>query len=439
MEERRRRVAGTLAIAFVGCIAGAVACQQVLGIDGAVTVEPSESVACGLRLKRGTCQACIEQKCCDQARTCGKDLACAGYESCLLGCGADYACRSQCSVDHIIGNVADVPALDTCAVTSCENECGIVCGAVTSLSAPDAAAGCQDCIAAHACSAAEACGQSVDCQGIARCLTSCPTYDCQTACIDGRDAATALFTSTVFTGASTCYAACGIGSYWGCVGRVSRPIAKDRNILFTVTLVDSAQRTGLAGLAVKACEVGDGACSSPLASGTTDAKGTVTLPLTVQPSTAYGFQGFLDISSPAIVPYLFFLSFSLSEPHASIELPLLTTAGLANLVSLAGVTLDPARGHLAAVANDCLLNGAPNVVVDADGIDATTQRRYLDGSFLSSSATTTDRSGLVFFLNAPPTAIALRATPRAIDRVSGRASVFVRAGTLSLVQVNPSP
>ena len=237
----------------------------------------------------------------------------------------------------------------------------------------------------------------------------------------------------------TCYAACGIGSYWGCVGRVSRPIAKDRNILFTVTLVDSAQRTGLAGLAVKACEVGDGACSSPLASGTTDAKGTVTLPLTVQPSTAYGFQGFLDISSPAIVPYLFFLSFSLSEPHASIELPLLTTAGLANLVSLAGVTLDPARGHLAAVANDCLLNGAPNVVVDADGIDATTQRRYLDGSFLSSSATTTDRSGLVFFLNAPPTAIALRATPRAIDRVSGRASVFVRAGTLSLVQVNPSP
>jgi hypothetical protein len=78
-------------------------------------------------------------------------------------------------------------------------------------------------------------------------------------------------------------------------------------------------------------------------------------------------------------------------------------------------------------------------ICNADGIDGATHERYLDGNFLSNTATATDRSGLAMFLDAPPGAVNLRATPRAIGRVSSRASVFVRAATISLVQANPSP
>ena len=427
------------ALALAGCFVGAIACQQALGIDAEVRVQPrGNSVACGLPLKRGACQECLEERCCAQARECAQDSACAAYETCLNGCGADYACRARCIIDHPIGSVDAIPALDTCAVTSCEAPCGLSCGSVTSPSEPDAASDCQQCLAAHACSVSEACGRDVACQTIARCVQGCSTFDCQTACIDGRDASPE-FLSLAFAGASTCYSACDIGHYWECVGHVTNPLAKAKST-FTATILDADSSKGLDGLTVKACEPGDTACASPLATGTSDANGVVTLALDLAP-TPYGFHGYFEISStsPTFVPYLYFLSFPLSEPKAAATLVLLSQSSFQNLVSLVNVPIDKDRGTVAVVVTDCLLTGAPDVVVAADGIDGATQERYLDGSFLSNTATATDRSGLVMFLNAPLGLVSVRATPRSIGRVSSRTSVFVKPGTISLVQANPSP
>jgi hypothetical protein len=441
MTVRQKRRARAFSLAFVVLVASAVACQQILGIDGTVTVQaPSDSVACDLPLAPGACQACLEQSCCPQARECAKDPACAGYESCTTRCGADYTCRAHCSADHLIGNVSNVPAIDTCAVKNCESACGIACGAFTSPAPPDAAAACQDCVSAHACSATETCGQDLDCEWVGRCVASCTTYDCQTTCIAARgDAASDEFFAAAYAGAATCYSACGVGGYWECVGRVAYPFAKASTITLTATFRDSSQHTGVAGLNVKACQNGDTACASPVTTGTTDANGSVVLVFPSIPANHYGFAGYLDVTSPQIVPYLFFFSFPLSEPQANINLPVLTPASLANLVSLVGGPLDPTRGQVAATASDCFLNPAPDVVFDADGIDAMTEKRYLDGAFLSNTATATDRSGFVFFLNAPVNAIRLRATPRTLGRVSSGTSVFVRPGTVSYTQASPTP
>ena len=121
----RRRVAAVTAIALAAALLGAVACEQVLSIDGAVTVAPHD--ACGLPMSPGSCQSCVASSCCTQASACAADQRCSAYESCLLACDADYECRTRCAVSQTGGVGAAVAALDQCVVASCNDACGMQC------------------------------------------------------------------------------------------------------------------------------------------------------------------------------------------------------------------------------------------------------------------------------------------------------------------------
>lgn len=445
IQARHRRVA--YAVGFVGALL-VVACQQLLSIDGTVTVASRE--ACGLAAPPGSCQSCVAASCCDQAAACASDPGCSSYESCLLACGADYGCRARCVAANRVVAGDTVPKMDQCVVAHCEGVCGVSCGATGSYAEPDAAQACQDCISARSCGNAEACGSNLDCEEIGHCALGCISEDCPLACANAHPDAAAGFNSLIFGVGSECLTVCSVGKYFECLGRVAWPLAKSQNLTVTLSATSSAHPNGTPGLTVKACNTTDVTCSNPLVQGTTDSQGSVKLAFPTIGKVAYGFKGYFDVSGPGIMPYLIFLSAPLSEEQGALTLFLVAPADFAALTSLlqspaadggmGPFVAEADRGVVAVSASDCFFNAAPEVVVDATGTDSRTVEAYLEGPVLSGTATMTDRSGLAFFLNAPTgTPIGIKTTPQVVGRQSSSVVVFARAGSISYIHATPTP
>lgn len=434
---RRRAATGVSAIALALALPLAIACEQALSIDGPVTIAPHE--ACGLPVNPGTCQTCVAAHCCTQATACANDMDCAAYESCLLDCGSDYACRTACATKTGGGIGAEVPLIDQCIATSCNDACGMVCGIPAAPSEPEAAVGCASCISDKACQPSLDCAKSPTCEQVGHCLVQCTAPDCRNACLAQDDGG--LFVGAEFAVASVCVKPCELGNLWSCVGGVSWPFAPAGAADVTFTLSDSTTHAALAGLVGAACDRPDEQCSSPIATGTTDKNGRVTLTLPPYGARTYGFQGYFDATLSAGYHELYFLTAPLTQTHAQFSEGLLSQTGLHNLASSAGIQLDPTRGHLAVQVQDCL--GAPGsaVTFEVNGIDGPTKVVYLAGGVLLTSATETDITGYVFILNAPPgKTISVDAFPKALGNVvASHVTAFVRAGSLSVVQAIPTP
>jgi hypothetical protein len=426
----------------------ALACEQLLSIDGAVVVATPDAgseasadaaaEACGLGVAAGACQACVASRCCEQATACAQDPACATYESCLLGCGGDYACRAACVQSHQIGNAPDVPTFEQCVVSSCADPCGMSCGQSAPDTPPDAAATCMACIAAHACMAGQACTSDLTCELETHCVYACGTPDCQSACSAKYDAGAYITFALGIGGA--CYSQCEVGNFWACVGRTTWPFAPQTGVDATLTVVDFTTGAPIQNVAVAACDHLDDPCTAPVAPATTtNPQGRAEM--SFMTTGLYGFQGYFDLTSPALSlgHYQYFLSFPLSEAKAQVLLAALSPATFQNLVSIAHVQLDPMRGHIVMQAEDCLLIPSSGVTVTAQGTDSKTQQFYYQGGALGTNATATDGTGLIFFFNVPPGQVHLEATPQAIGRVSSRVDVVVQPGVVAYVQGVPTP
>jgi hypothetical protein len=425
------------AAATVAALGVALACcQQVLSIEGNVSVQATAS-ACGITLPTGACEECVASQCCEQAAACAGDPACLALESCLLGCGSDYACRATCTQVDQIGNQTDVPTLDACVAGSCNQSCGMICGQAGSYTAPDAAQGCQQCVEAKSCAQTLACTSSVACEVLGHCAYSCATPDCRAACAD--DAGDVdEFVSTALGVGIPCYGPCQVGHDWTCVGSVAwpRPQSTEEDIALTLVGLNS---TSPAGVSVEACNQGDDSCSSPFSKGTSNAAGVAQLSLPA-PGLC-GFQGLFELSSPSIEPTVFDLSFPLSARHAQVTAFVLSQSGFAQTLSGVSIIPDPARGHVWIMALDCLQLFAPNVTVVADGLgsDPEVREMYFESGAPSPTAKATDASGMAFFYNVPPGPLTLHVIPNDTGAVSSTVRVFVQAGMISEVEALPTP
>jgi hypothetical protein len=442
--------------------ASVACCQQVLAIDGPVTVAgPDGSVdadaaptspeaeagvvaACGMPIPAGTCESCVAASCCAEAQACAGDPPCLALESCLLACGSDYACRARCTQDNVVAAQTDAPTLDTCVAVHCNDACGLVCGMSGSYVQPDAAQGCQECIKGKACQASQTCAVDLECELTGHCSYACPTPDCSAACL-ARSPDAGAFVAAALSVGLPCYTPCAVGHYWRCIGSVSWPFAKGTSQTAALTLSDpSPNHVGAkyAGSIVKACGSGDQPCANPLATATSDATGVANVPLpTLPPPPVFGYQGYFDIQSPsgATPPFLFFLAFPLSETNAPLTAPIPTTADFQQSMSLVHVTPIAGRGHLSVTAEDCLFIPAADVTVTVDGLDAQVTTAYVSVNQPSTTATQTDASGTVWFFNVAPGPYTLHVTPKDISRQSSRATVIVRPDALSYVAAIPTP
>jgi hypothetical protein len=314
----------------------------------------------------------------------------------------------------------------------------------------DAAVGCQACIVSSGdCAAAENCANSLDCNEVVLCQQSCQTLDCKQACEIGHDAGAALYQAFLAPLAGACMTQCAYGSNWNCVGSVVVPGPLTPTTVVTLT-VSTLPGAPVPNAIVKACVANDPECSSALDTATTDDHGNATLTVHGTLPVGHGFDGYFDVApeetadaAPAILPFLDFVPYSLSEPTASMTAFALTPRDLATLTALGGVSLPDggAVGDLVLIALDCNLDVAPGVTFAAStpDMDPTGQIRYAAATGTVSSATATDSSGIAILFGAPASlSVVATAIPTQIGRASGTAHAFARAGGYSLVQVVPN-
>ncbi len=436
----RAPVAVTTTLALAGATIAVIACEQVLSIDGAVSIAPGS--ACGLPVAAGACQSCVASSCCAEATACAAEQECSDFESCVLGCGPDYVCRTQCNVTHQPGPGKTVPTFDQCVATSCNQACGTQCGLTASPSSPDAAAACSECITGKVCSPVQACASSLECAIVERCVSGCRTVDCHDTCLANDDAG--LFTAVEVGLIGACLRQCQLGNLWTCVGGVSWPLAPAGVNTVDFSVVDSSTNAPVPDPVVKACNKTDLDCASPVASTTGSSMGLGTLDMPSHAAVGLGFGGYYDIDATAHgeMHWLVFASSPLTEAQASFMWTVLSQSNLATLLGSAGLMPMAGMGHVAVGAVDCLVSNASDVVVTAttgSGMDLSAQRYYLAGGALSKIATATDLTGYAFFFNVPPGSVTVTATPRALGRVSSTQIINVRASTVSSVVALPTP
>jgi hypothetical protein len=83
---------------------------------------------------------------------------------------------------------------------------------------------------------------------------------------------------------------------------------------------------------------------------------------------------------------------------------------------------------------------ASNVTLTLSGGDQSTVQFYLlVGNVPSITAKATDASGGVGWLNVPPGAVQVTASPAGLGQPSSRGTFFVRAGTTTAAVLGPTP
>jgi hypothetical protein len=434
---RRARAAAATAIGLAGALVAAVACEQVLSIDGAVKIARHD--ACSLAVPPGSCQTCVASSCCSQASACAGSQACAAYESCLLACGSDYQCRTQCAVTHGAGQDPNVWALDQCVASSCNDACGMSCGITAVPTYPDAAAGCEACIAERACSAVQACAASTACEEIEHCSAGCSTIDCHDACQGPGTDDAGTFVALEAALISSCIHQCHLGNFWLCVGGVNWPLAPAGVNQVDFTAVDSTSGQGLPGAAVKACGRTDGTCAIPQAQATADDAGRGVLDFPSHPAVGLGFEGYYDIDASGEMPWLLFASSPLTRSPATFTWSLLSQSQFASTFAAVGVTPNSTLAAVIVEAEDCLLSPASHVTFSALPMDPSTKLFYISGGGLTDLTTETDITGFAFFVNVPIGSITIQATPKELGKVSSTQVVFTRPGAVSTVIMLPTP
>ncbi|HEY3818495.1 MAG TPA: hypothetical protein VGL81_15080 [Polyangiaceae bacterium] len=338
--------------------------------------------------------------------------------------------------------------LDACIFSQCENVCGLSCGSLAEIASPGAGPACQACLQTNYCANTQECATNANCQTYLLCRQNCVTGDCVGACAG---AGTSFF-GIFWPIPAQCNGPCEVGSNWACAGHVQWPMTSFQARNLTVQLRDALTGDEQAGVDVKMCGGSDTTCPAPVSEEVTDSQGYVTLHDTLWNDQNLGLNGFLDIQGPTLYPTLSYWGFPLTVLDGTIAVPIPTFSIQDwNLiwsygVAAPGVTLDPTLGVVFAVALDCFGNPAPGVAFSLSGPGVGTpppKPLYPSGASptiaISTTDTVTESSGTGIFINVQPGPVDVIATPAALGGPSSRVSVYVQAGTLTGVGLNPTP
>jgi hypothetical protein len=233
------------------------------------------------------------------------------------------------------------------------------------------------------------------------------------------------------------------GDPWSCLA--SPPAAApppDADVAVTMSLFDPVTpapgRNGkaLPGIVIRGCAKLDVVCANPIvASVTTDAEGNAKLGIPA------GFDGYLELTGPSIVPALWYFS-PLPDAQAaprSYNVGLLSPASFSQIAATVGASIDDTAGHSFNFALDC----AQSYGTFGSGVSFTpsatrtgTRSFYLINGLPSTTATTTDGSGVGGFVNLKPGVVTV--TADLAGQRTGSVSVLIRAGVITYSPIAPS-
>jgi hypothetical protein len=248
------------------------------------------------------------------------------------------------------------------------------------------------------------------------------------------------------TGASSTAPSSATTADWTCAGPSAatamqpHPAALGPQDTLAVHLVEAYSHSGVGGVTVLACDASDTTCSSPLARAQADDEGQATMTI---PGAEGSFDGYLAITGPVMPTNLVFFDGRTSKEDSMVmtsrfyEVVVYTPVALGITATLAGVTLDPARGVLRTEAHDCGGRLASGVSVGLSTSDQATQIAYFasNGGALMPGASATDETGVAIAFGVEESGFAVREALGAT--AVGGAFGFARAGAVSSVVALP--
>jgi hypothetical protein len=189
------------------------------------------------------------------------------------------------------------------------------------------------------------------------------------------------------------------------------------------------------GVNVRACGKLNVACQSPVATATTDANGIFTIKL------ARGFDGYLELDGGAnYLPGVSYFAPVYADRDSTGEEPyhLFAVGDLDVLLAVIGKPIDATAGHIFAIATDCIEAPAAGVSLATSVRGPDTVGYYFKGTLPDPTTLATDGTGLGGFVNVPAGSVLVTAR-NALGQLYAQRTVLVRAGSITYLQVVPSP
>ena len=221
---------------------------------------------------------------------------------------------------------------------------------------------------------------------------------------------------------------------WTCVGDLPPPVFEPGTSTGTIWVREQVSGNVVPGTTVRTCVQQDPGCDQPIDEGITDIVGY--WPLLAPTSEPFFFE---VLGNPAIVPALFYEFAPPDQPDFERTLDALSTAAVAEAASALNVTLAPDRGHLLVVARDCGGAAATGVELSLDPTDGEATIGYWRDGAIAPQLTETAAEGLALWLNVPAMATSVTARLTASNEALSSRLVNVRAGTTTVVAVEPWP
>lgn len=219
---------------------------------------------------------------------------------------------------------------------------------------------------------------------------------------------------------------------WGCLDAMAAPsaVALRPMVSFSLRLNDPTTQSTPPAASVRACNRFDLDCAAPVDGPAVPAQdGLIHLNL------PQGFAGFLEVTSPAIVPALYFFNPPL-ETDRQDEFIVVSFDAARGLAGQGNVALDPELGMIAVRTMDCTgeLSGGVEFSNDKGGVPFA----FVDGLPVIGYVVS-NGDGIGGFVNVPPGLVVLQGQEAGSSRISGKASVLVRKGWFAYGDLNPAP
>jgi hypothetical protein len=202
----------------------------------------------------------------------------------------------------------------------------------------------------------------------------------------------------------------------------------------TVPVVDALSLAMVPRVRIVACNKLDLTCAMPAASATTGTDGK--LKITVPAS----FAGYLQQTERTdYAPAMYFLPTTLPVDGILPNFPLLGSGVIIDALAFAlGAGLDPKRGHMMLIADDCFGMALSGVNFSSPQADKSTAQFYVRDQLPSTMASDTTNAGNGGYLNFPAGTALITAKDVKSGLELATVSILVRAGFISVSYIRPA-
>ena len=221
---------------------------------------------------------------------------------------------------------------------------------------------------------------------------------------------------------------------WSCLGHPSTS-SPTGTVNYTGTIQSLADNSVVADAEFRLCESTDDPCTNPLPIESLQDG-------VVQFSVDASFQGYVELSSPEMMPGVVELTHPIGKMRVLPELRMVDPATLNHFADLMGFTINDTEGHLLYFTEDCSGQRVPGVSVTpedaAKDTASDTASYYVIGFKLpSDSVDQTDFSGAGGFINLPPKFVTFEANRADTGALVSQFAARVRAGQVTFAVVEP--